>query len=77
MFLFQPTLVIVDPICTFLFSILVLGTTYAIIKDALVVLMEGKKMWNICLVLCENMKSSVARAVVKSHICMLEDFKRI
>lgn len=32
---------IVDPICTFLFSILVIGTTFAIIKDTLVVLMEG------------------------------------
>ncbi|CAH0562561.1 unnamed protein product [Brassicogethes aeneus] len=32
---------IIDPICTFLFSVLVLITTFAIIKDALVVLMEG------------------------------------
>nr|CAD7464609.1 unnamed protein product [Timema tahoe] len=32
---------IVDPICTFLFSVLVLLTTFAIIKDAIVVLMEG------------------------------------
>jgi cation diffusion facilitator family transporter len=38
---FQPSWVIVDPICTFLFSVLVLGTTYAIIRDALLVLMEG------------------------------------
>ncbi|CAL8143824.1 unnamed protein product [Orchesella dallaii] len=38
---FQPKWVIVDPICTFLFSILVIGTTFAIIKDTLVVLMEG------------------------------------
>lgn len=38
---FKPEWVIVDPICTFLFSILVLGTTYSIIGDALNVLMEG------------------------------------
>lgn len=38
---FQPEWSIVDPICTFLFSILVLGTTYAIVTDTIVVLMEG------------------------------------
>lgn len=32
---------IVDPICTFLFSVLVLFTTYSILKDTLLVLMEG------------------------------------
>jgi cation diffusion facilitator family transporter len=32
----------IDPICTFIFSILVLLTTFAIIKDVLLVLMEGK-----------------------------------
>lgn len=31
----------IDPVCTFLFSILVLFTTVAILKDALTVLMEG------------------------------------
>lgn len=38
---FQPEWHIVDPICTFMFSILVLATTYAIIKDTVLVLMEG------------------------------------
>ncbi|XP_062706185.1 proton-coupled zinc antiporter SLC30A2 isoform X1 [Aedes albopictus] len=38
---FKPEWNIVDPICTFLFSILVLFTTLAIMKDALMVLMEG------------------------------------
>ncbi|XP_013188041.1 proton-coupled zinc antiporter SLC30A2 isoform X4 [Amyelois transitella] len=38
---FKPAWVLVDPICTFLFSILVLITTFNIIKDALLVLMEG------------------------------------
>ncbi|XP_014296363.2 proton-coupled zinc antiporter SLC30A2 isoform X3 [Microplitis demolitor] len=38
---FKPSWNIVDPICTFLFSILVLFTTIAIIKDVMNVLMEG------------------------------------
>lgn len=38
---FQPTYVILDPICTFLFSILVLCTTIKILKDTLGVLMEA------------------------------------
>ncbi|KAK0098277.1 hypothetical protein PV326_009912 [Microctonus aethiopoides] len=38
---FKPTWSIVDPICTFLFSVLVLFTTVAIIKDVMNVLMEG------------------------------------
>lgn len=31
-----------DPICTFLFSALVLGTTLTILRDVLLVLMEGR-----------------------------------
>uniref|UniRef100_A0A336MYR4 CSON003186 protein n=1 Tax=Culicoides sonorensis TaxID=179676 RepID=A0A336MYR4_CULSO len=38
---FKPEWSLIDPICTFVFSILVLGTTIAIMKDALLVLMEG------------------------------------
>ncbi|KAG8232407.1 hypothetical protein J437_LFUL013979 [Ladona fulva] len=38
---FKPSWSIVDPICTFLFSVLVLLTTFAILRDALMVLMEG------------------------------------
>ncbi|XP_072303291.1 proton-coupled zinc antiporter SLC30A8-like [Eucyclogobius newberryi] len=38
---FKPEYKIADPICTFLFSIFVLCTTFAIIKDIVVVLMEG------------------------------------
>ncbi|XP_058814553.1 proton-coupled zinc antiporter SLC30A2-like [Topomyia yanbarensis] len=38
---FKPEWSIIDPVCTFLFSILVLATTIAIMKDALLVLMEG------------------------------------
>lgn len=38
---FRKDWAIVDPICTFLFSILVLFTTFAIMRDALMVLMEA------------------------------------
>ncbi|XP_018795171.1 PREDICTED: zinc transporter 2 isoform X1 [Bactrocera latifrons] len=38
---FRPDWAIVDPICTFIFSIIVLFTTFTIMKDALLVLMEG------------------------------------
>lgn len=39
---FYPHLQWIDPVCTFFFSILVLFTTYHIIKDVTNVLMEGK-----------------------------------
>ncbi|CAL8091627.1 unnamed protein product [Calicophoron daubneyi] len=38
---FKPTLQIVDPICTFLFSLMVLITTTSILRDALSVIMES------------------------------------
>ena len=38
---FQPSWEIADPISTFLFSVLVLVTTITILKDILLVLMEG------------------------------------
>ncbi|CAB1321093.1 unnamed protein product [Coregonus sp. 'balchen'] len=38
---FKPEYKIADPICTFLFSIFVLGTTITIMRDILIVLMEG------------------------------------
>ncbi|ELW47643.1 zinc transporter 2 [Tupaia chinensis] len=38
---FKPEYKFVDPICTFLFSVLVLGTTLTILRDVLLVLMEG------------------------------------
>ncbi|RVE67192.1 hypothetical protein OJAV_G00114550 [Oryzias javanicus] len=38
---FRPEYKIADPICTFLFSILVLCTTFTIMRDILLVLMEG------------------------------------
>ncbi|XP_075214972.1 proton-coupled zinc antiporter SLC30A2-like isoform X2 [Lycorma delicatula] len=36
-----PSWYIVDPICTFLFSVLVMITTFSILKDTMLVLMEG------------------------------------
>ncbi|KAI7900080.1 cation efflux protein [Cokeromyces recurvatus] len=39
--IFKPEYTIVDPMCTFLFSILVLYTTYHLVQDSLAVLMEG------------------------------------
>lgn len=38
---FKPSWKIADPVCTFLFSVLVLFTTLTILKDILMVLMEG------------------------------------
>ncbi|XP_067621072.1 proton-coupled zinc antiporter SLC30A2 isoform X2 [Eurosta solidaginis] len=38
---FRPDWAIVDPICTFIFSVIVLFTTFGIMRDALLVLMEG------------------------------------
>ncbi|KAM6210699.1 proton-coupled zinc antiporter SLC30A8 [Sarcoramphus papa] len=38
---FKPEYKIADPICTFVFSIFVLATTITILKDILIVLMEG------------------------------------
>lgn len=38
---FVPSAAIMDPICTFIFSILVLGTTIRILRDTMNVLMEG------------------------------------
>ncbi|XP_036112437.1 zinc transporter 2 isoform X1 [Molossus molossus] len=38
---FKPEYKYIDPICTFLFSILVLGTTLNILRDVILVLMEG------------------------------------
>uniref|UniRef100_A0A8D0X5V7 Proton-coupled zinc antiporter SLC30A2 n=1 Tax=Sus scrofa TaxID=9823 RepID=A0A8D0X5V7_PIG len=38
---FKPEYKYIDPICTFLFSVLVLGTTLTILRDVIVVLMEG------------------------------------
>lgn len=41
MIYWKPTWVIIDPICTFIFTILVLFTTIPIFKDCVTVLMEA------------------------------------
>ena len=38
---FKPEWSIIDPVCTFVFSVLVLGTTLRILRDTVNVLMEG------------------------------------
>ena len=44
----QPELKMADPICTFLFSVLVLATTSTIVKDVCRTLMEGKRVNRLC-----------------------------
>lgn len=39
---FQPSWVIIDPICTLVFSVIVLCTTIYILRDAMIVLLEGR-----------------------------------
>ncbi|KAI7895376.1 cation efflux protein [Mucor mucedo] len=39
--IFKPDYTLVDPLCTFVFSIIVLYTTYHLVKDSIAVLMEG------------------------------------
>ena len=38
---FKPELKIVDPICTFIFAVLVVFTTIPVLKDCMIVIMEG------------------------------------
>ena len=38
---FKPDWIIVDPICTFIFSLLVLATTISILKNTMAVIMEA------------------------------------
>jgi len=51
-FLLQPEWKLADPICTFVFSIIVLITTIHILRDILVVLMEGTIHSSHPIVLC-------------------------
>ncbi|EPB89027.1 hypothetical protein HMPREF1544_04150 [Mucor circinelloides 1006PhL] len=39
--IFKPNYTIVDPMCTFIFSIIVMYTTYHLVQDSIAVLMEG------------------------------------
>ena len=51
----QPDWKVADPICTFLFSILVLFSTINILKDALLVLMEGERHMVHTCIACSGM----------------------
>ena len=42
-YFFQPEYKIADPICTFIFSVIVLFTTILILRDIFVILMEGMR----------------------------------
>ena len=44
---FKPEWNIIDPVCTFVFSVLVLGTTLRILRDTVNVLMEGGSLVNL------------------------------
>ncbi|VDO68885.1 unnamed protein product [Heligmosomoides polygyrus] len=69
--LLQEDWAIMDPICTLLFSIIVLCTTLYIMRDAMVVLLEAWSKWrSLTGVLCdrkipERLKSKIYRAVVR------------
>lgn len=40
----QPELKLADPICTYVFSVLVLVTTVRIIRDTVVIVLEGESL---------------------------------
>ena len=40
----NPDYKIADPICTILFALIVFSTTFAILKDTLIILMEGRPL---------------------------------
>ncbi|XP_035024260.2 zinc transporter 2 [Hippoglossus stenolepis] len=54
---FWPEYKVADPICTFLFSVLVLGTTLPVIKDVLRILMEGAPQDMSCSAVRESLLS--------------------
>lgn len=41
----QPEFKLADPICTYIFSVLVLFTTFRIIRDTMVIVLEGKSQF--------------------------------
>lgn len=48
LYLSQPEYKVADPICTFLFSVVVVGTTLPVTKDVFRILMEGKNTLPLC-----------------------------
>ncbi|XP_062869173.1 proton-coupled zinc antiporter SLC30A8-like [Trichomycterus rosablanca] len=85
---FRPEYKIADPICTFLFSIFVLFTTFTILRDILVVLMEGtpagvnyKEVRNLMLSI-KGVKTvhnlhiwalTANQAVLSAHVAIVDD----
>ena len=61
---FKPEYAIIDPICTFIFSILVLATTVSILRNTLEVLMEATP-------------SGISHNVVKSTFLGVEGIKQV
>ncbi|XP_038654443.1 zinc transporter 2-like isoform X3 [Scyliorhinus canicula] len=84
----QPEYKIVDPICTFLFSVLVLVTTVSILRDVLCILMEGTpkgmdfNQVKECLLLIDGVKAmhslhmwalTINQPVLSVHIAINDD----
>jgi zinc transporter 2 len=61
---FQPTWTIIDPICTFVFSILVLATTVSILRNTIGVLMEATP-------------SGISHDIVKNTFLNVEGIKQV
>ena len=61
---FKPEWAIIDPICTFIFSVLVLATTVSILRNTLEVLMEATP-------------SGISHNVVKSTFLQVEGIKQV
>ncbi|XP_038654436.1 zinc transporter 2-like isoform X2 [Scyliorhinus canicula] len=85
---FKPEYKIVDPICTFLFSVLVLVTTVSILRDVLCILMEGTpkgmdfNQVKECLLLIDGVKAmhslhmwalTINQPVLSVHIAINDD----
>ena len=73
----QPEYKLADPICTFLFSILVLITTLTILRDALHVLMEGKDITDkkgYEKFVCDDGGTALDNSPIEIHVKM-SDFK--
>lgn len=69
----QPEYKVADPICTFLFSVLVLGTTLPVTKDVFRVLLEGKNtlLLYVCYVILLT-----AFAGTEPRLCFLQALHR-
>ena len=69
---FQPEWKLADPICTFVFSVIVLVTTLTIMRDILVVLMEGQ-CHSLCLYLTITFYEFNSFHKTEAAISLLQD----